>query len=876
MAHHKEADSVDGIAGKHLRTLARLALIQPELRHIAADLGYVFAEVVDKTAGKSVDDARNQLGQVRSATGTFQNVAQRALAQARAQKGEGGVVQQMTAAAATQASASFVDQDTRMRRKVDLSNLSGVRDELRTTLKEGNLNIETIREELQNGKTVPVLEELRKHALASATTVAKGKEDLERMQAQIDQGKIPPEVMNPLQAPSKQTAEGDTELANGDPTPTVSMPAPLTSTDLADAIQMLAVANKQMHLAPSPEQIKQMANQTRKDAEVHLKQAFNDEVKQRLLARTKKLIVDCQSSEDYKEALLWFIKRVESLFELVQKHAEMPSTSLDSALSFNAEPLVQLLENFADGLSIRPLLEIAKQLSLGAKDDPKVRSFWLDADKHLRRCLLEEGFILTAEAESGLRDLLDRFKGLQQSYKEKLSSLVQGVAEFLYAIRHDAFILKLLSALKTITNVLRRDGWKSGSLWNDLRLKVLPALLDKFGVIPVPRIKYLHPDFDLVIENIALQLKTLLPDIFDFRMANDVHFDFRRLKDSSHSHQFKIKLKGMSLRVYKLAYAFTSRLGITFHDKGIADLLIKDFGVTMYLDVPKDPGPHYFVVRKVKAKLGALNLKVYKSNHRILHFLADKMANSYLTKRILRHFIAEGITLGLKQLDVQLMAMRLGRDSKKGDIKLEDVRRQMAELRDLLRKYHEQAGTLEIDFTRDDSLTGATTLSDRAKAVGKSIEDSHAVRWVMKQVDETGRKEIIRNEWRSNAFDLGDMDTIKPAVVQRPTEQAEGQKQETVNVAAAVDHAVQESVEAATIRNKPEGPTTEKVVEKAKAELEKSEDEVDGDRTEMQGSHGMESRAGKETVDAQQDRSKQADMLEKVVDSHPPPPSQTV
>jgi hypothetical protein len=606
---------------------------------------------------------------------------------------------------------------------------------------------------------------------------------------------------------------------------------------------MLVVANNKMHLKPSKETMKDLTQKAKVDAKINFKESFNDEVQQRLLARTKKLVVDCQSSKDYKEALLWFIERTEALCHSVQRHAEMPSTSLDAALSHNAEPLIQFIENFAGGNSVRDVLELARQLSVGAKDDPELLAFWKDIDRYVRKCLLEEGYILTREADTEWHHFIDRYRNVQQSYKDKVSQFASGLIHILNAFSKDEYVIKLLKSFKNLLAGMKGEGWKATSIWHDLRHKILPPLFEKFGVIPVPRIKYIHPDFDLVIENIALQLSTLLPNTLDLRMTNDVHFDFRRMKDSTHSHQFKLKIKGMSLRVHELAFAFTSRFGITFHDRGIADLLIKDFGVSIYLDVPKDPGPHFFVVRKVKAKLGKLRFKVHKTNHPVLHFMADRLANSYLTKRILRHFIAMGITIGLKQLDLQLMALKLGRDGEKGDVTMADVKRQMAELRDLLKKYHEQAGSIEIDFNRDDSLTGAT-LTEKAKAAGKSIEDSHAVKWVKKQVDQTGKKEIVRNEWRSNAFDLDGKDTI----------------------VAKAPEPVKEEVE--QLIAKPEGMTDETTVEKAQQELEATEAEEDAVRHELQQPDNMESEAGRKAVAQDDDRSKQAEKLEEVVEKH--------
>lgn len=177
-----------------------------------------------------------------------------------------------------------------------------------------------------------------------------------------------------------------------------------------------------------------------------------------------------------------------------------------------------------------------RELSFGAKDDETIQAFWQDADKHLRQCLLEEGFVFTPSADEGFRRLARRFQQLSAAYKDKFAQLITGAAAFVNAIRQDTLVLKLLKALQAVLRDVGKEGWKKSSLWHDLRSHILPSIIEKIGTIPVPRVKYLHPDFDLVIENIALDLQSLLPDTFDVRMTNDVHLDFRKISDSAHAH----------------------------------------------------------------------------------------------------------------------------------------------------------------------------------------------------------------------------------------------------------------------------------------------------------------------------------------------------
>lgn len=277
-------------------------------------------------------------------------------------------------------------------------------------------------------------------------------------------------------------------------------------------------------------------------------------------------------------------------------------------------------------------------LSLRAKDNPTVVAFWTDVDTHLRRCLLEDGFVLVQEADGETRRLLKQFQALEQDYRDLISQLLRQSSDFAKAIRPDTYLLKVLDDFKQIGKSLfiAKDGslLPSRQLWRELWTFVLPNILEKIGMLPIPRIKYLHPDFDIVIENIALELRHLLPTVLNIKMTNDVCFNFENISSTTHAHSLKVKMKGSSLRINELAFAFTSRLGLKFFDRGIADLLVAGLGLSIYLDIPKDPSPHCFVVRKVKVKLQTLQLKIRKSNHRILHAMAGALAGSYLTKLI--------------------------------------------------------------------------------------------------------------------------------------------------------------------------------------------------------------------------------------------------
>ena len=85
--------------------------------------------------------------------------------------------------------------------------------------------------------------------------------------------------------------------------------------------------------------------QSRDNVVKNFSEAWTEERQRRMLNRLKKLCIDCQSSKDYKEALVWFIDCIEKLATKMESKMEMPHTTMDVALSEASEPLIQLLEN---------------------------------------------------------------------------------------------------------------------------------------------------------------------------------------------------------------------------------------------------------------------------------------------------------------------------------------------------------------------------------------------------------------------------------------------------------------------------------------------------------------------------------------------------
>lgn len=817
-------------AYRHLLTLARIALVQPELRHIVADFVLLALEVVNQTASDTFShNARQQLGRtIDGQRGSIDAIAAKVKASSRstlsAQDLQALGLEALEAALnrmerlqqeSFKGNAEVTDASVRASSPAiaspQLSNFTQLRSLIHFTLQ--------LAQRKSRGQQIELDVASIRELFRDETSTAMGWPGGDAPQAIVTDGDSHDHVF--------------VGVPNG--TSTVYLQQALTRADVSDIVQLIGANSllaKALSEFPSMlSDVKMKAADASQKARIegikNSKLAWKNQGRKRLLSRLRKLLIDIQSQTQSREAFLWFIEQAEILVRWSAfANLEVPATTSKraSAAWDSLGSGVSLLENLAGDNKVGPILELTRRLSVGFREDAALRGFVQRADQYVRDCLLKEGWVLQQECYGAGKDLVEEYRNLHISYQRDLKELVVKVQTFVEAMPRDQCVRRLLRSLRKLSKdvTMGKQYWyvPKPNIWKQLFCKVLPPLFAKAGVLPVPRIKYSHPDCVLTLENIALSLSDLLPNIVDFKVTNDIHIDFKHVRQSTHTHSFKLKFKGMGIRLYKIAFAVELLKGIKLHDRGILDLAIRDVGLSILIDVPKEHSQHLFVVRKVKGKLGKLQVAVRKSNHAILHKLAEIFVDSSFTRMILCNLMAKGVTIGLKQLDVALMQLKLSSRKPEDRKHLAGLKQQAAELRNLMVKLRVQAGTLEIDFLErcPDGTAGPSQLKQWE-------QQTHALRRFKSLFKKSGARAIIRDEWRSNAFDV-DEDTVfaKPEPVEEEEQnslvapslvpqhpgagdtKSEGQATEIVNEATAA--------------GKPQSQTSDETVADAEQSLQ--------------------------------------------------------
>jgi hypothetical protein len=166
-------------------------------------------------------------------------------------------------------------------------------------------------------------------------------------------------------------------------------------------------------------------------------------------------------------------------------------------------------------------------------------------------------------------------------------------------------------------------------LLKDLTDVILPAVFENVAYIPIPRIEYSDPQFDAVIENLVLESDNFMPNVLDLSSEN--YFRWGRKKVvNTHSNTVEIKVAGVQMDLRDVSFHFRRKQGFpTISDTGVADILLPGNGLSFKIKVStvgKTDRQNFFKVDKVDIDFKQLNIKVLKSNHKLLFTLFKPVA----------------------------------------------------------------------------------------------------------------------------------------------------------------------------------------------------------------------------------------------------------
>jgi hypothetical protein len=244
-------------------------------------------------------------------------------------------------------------------------------------------------------------------------------------------------------------------------------------------------------------------DQTR-DAAYNTKSQIKNYLKRKILPherrdktiyRLKKMVIEIQRHEDYREATDTLIALTEEYVRYAKSVAgdtsrEAKRSANDTNVQKAQAQLKTLLENLADGASMDDMFDAANDLIADANNDEEFNNWGKSVDKYIRKCLQEDGFILKDEATEEWNRLSDQGHYLlNDRYKQHTDHLNDEINRWFGYMTNDPDSVDFGNKVQKLFVDLGQD--KNGNiifkkhLLADVTEVIIPGFFEHLRYVPV-------------------------------------------------------------------------------------------------------------------------------------------------------------------------------------------------------------------------------------------------------------------------------------------------------------------------------------------------------------------------------------------------------
>ncbi|KAF8590689.1 hypothetical protein K439DRAFT_1611824 [Ramaria rubella] len=504
-------------------------------------------------------------------------------------------------------------------------------------------------------------------------------------------------------------------------------------------------------------------------AKTYLNDEFPQERRDQFIWRLKKVVTECQSTPSYQASISWFLTVLQRYLSSAGALAKSRAAHTNDL--FNGDPILAravselrtIAERGAGGRSLSDVQSALEVLWNDARGDEEMRDWWDRVDDFT---LLQPGFITSTRFTSQAKKL--RASGrffFTDKYKAHTDTLLEAAQAWSRAWMDDPLHVRFADDWSKLVRDLLFDEqgglvFKS-LLWEDMRAVILPGVLRRIGVIPIPRIEYIDEDLDLVIENLTLQGANLFPKTIEL-MAK--HYSkltpFNAMAEKAkneHRTEVTLKMSGIQADMRDVAFDYRRKSGVALglgkiRDEGLADIFVGGRGITVKLKLAnagagvdrdrdgKAIAKGVFEVKDVRVKVEGLKFTIRDSNHDFLYKAFRPLVTRLIKEQIVKVF-SDGIRSSLGFFDEQLAAVRADMAKAKSS---ESISK-----RTLLKQFwHTQA--THISRRKRDSAFRVVPKRDSALLPGQR----HKRGWARRQAEKDAEIAAEGIGWRSEAFTM--------------------------------------------------------------------------------------------------------------------------
>jgi len=428
------------------------------------------------------------------------------------------------------------------------------------------------------------------------------------------------------------------------------------------------------------EKVNKKTNEYQNRAQDYLKGKMPQERRDQTIYRLKKMIVEIQGHEDYQQAIDTLLYLAETYAGHTKSVGKQTNQSVGAVREDNhlqsAEHLLRtILERFANHTSSEDLFEAINDIYKDADQDPQLKDWFKEVDAYIRKCLKEQGFILSDTANDQYNDLYDRGRFLlRDRYRNHTDRIVDEFKFLGDQFAQDPQNAHFANSVTKLLNDLGKD--ENGKaifkkhLLNDITSVILPGFFESVRYVPIPRIEYTDKQVDVIIENLVIEGDNLMPNVFE--LGNDSYFRWGRKSVTSKNKQtIMLAVSGVQCDLRDVSFYIKKKQGFpSLTDTGLMDIFLggEGFSFTIKMSTAeKKDRANFFQVDKVDVNVKNMNIKLKQSKHKLLFGLFKPLLLK-VVRPALQKVIEKQIKTSFTELDRRIFAIKSEADKVAADL----------------------------------------------------------------------------------------------------------------------------------------------------------------------------------------------------------------
>ena len=380
------------------------------------------------------------------------------------------------------------------------------------------------------------------------------------------------------------------------------------------------------------EKFRQRNEDYRRRLRAYYHEKMPEERKKQTIWRLKKMILECQHHPDYSRSVETLLDLAEEYGRYGRSMSEGGTGTLQQTrarLQKAQDDLKTIIERFANGTSTDPLWDSVDSLFEASRHDEELRGWFKNMDSYIRRCLLEEGYIVEDASNRDWDELYERGRYLfRDKYRTNTDRIIDETRFVSEQFDKDPQNKEFGLAVQRLFQHLGND--ETGKLVfkphlvKDLTGVIIPAAIESIEYVPIPRIEYSDPMIDAVVENLIVEADNIFPNLVEVKSSH--YFKMGRKKIPNDQHQvFDVRVGGIQMDLRDVNYYIHKKQGFpAIQDTGIVNVFLGGSGLTSEIRVStaeRHDMQRFFKVEKVDVDIRNLKIKLVKSKFKVVFAL---------------------------------------------------------------------------------------------------------------------------------------------------------------------------------------------------------------------------------------------------------------